>query len=416
MTDSREKRSLWQQSLVAVMLALVFFLPSVRAYITAVPQVTYFLPVFFLVGLALLRISSRPWFELPLVQVVYVSLCAFLVSWLMLSSTWTISTAQYQTDLFLLGTLLLLVLVSSVVLDEWSIELFFRIMIGLGMFVGLVVVAEFVIIGSFDAAGTYLYGRYLTISHILGITATGASLRFLISGTRSKLWAFLALVLFLELALSLGRGSLLSALLIFAVSSLGILIYQLSRNSGYGNWVSGVGKFAATVLFGLGTLTMAMQVGRTKARLLRMLSGNELEEGGRGAMWREALGYIQDSPVLGFGLSSNGLLVSGTEVAHPHNLFLQVWLDGGILAVVILLAILVVPFYCFVRNLGKHSAVQDALLFPMVGMFFFIILEYSKSGNAYTARGLFLYGLCVIILAEKGKIKTGSDGLRQDMP
>ena len=153
-------------------------------------------------------------------------------------------------------------------------------------------------------------------------------------------------------------------------------------------------------------MTMALQVGRTKARLLRMLSGNELEEGGRGAMWREALGYIQDSPFLGYGLSSNGLLVSGTEVAHPHNMFLQVWLDGGALAVITLLLILMVPVFSFLRNLGGAGRINEALLFPFVGMFFFLFLEYSKSGNFYTARGLFIFALCVVFLAEKRRLKA----------
>jgi len=381
------------------MLALIFFLPSIRAYVLFIPRAVYFGPLLVLVALALLKMWRTPRLAISPILVLYVTLVAFFCIWLMVSSFWTISSSQYQIDLVLLGTILVLVVSCAVLLDNQSIEIFFRLVCLIGAIVGLAVIGEFLILGSFNAGGTHLYDVYLTIAHLLGLAATGASIRYLASEKNSWGWGVIAGILFLELALSLARGALLSTLLIFLVFSVGILVYQLWRNPGFGNWASGITKFGTTFLLGLGTITMALQVERTRSRLLRMFSGTELEEGGRGSIWREALGNIQDSPWLGFGLSSSGPLSMGMESDYPHNLFLQVWLDGGLLALVLLTIILAVPILSVARVIMKPDFDREPLLFPLVGMYCFLFLEYSKSGNFYTGRGIFLFGLCMIMLA-----------------
>ncbi len=391
--------------LVAAMLALVFLFPSIRAYVPAVPRAMYFAPLLVLATLALVRIWHRPRSKFPFTVILYVTLGSTLCLWLMMSSFWTISTTQFPVDLALLGTILILILSCSVLIDTRTIEILLVLIFSLAAMIGLLVVGEFLLLGNLQAFGTHLYRVYLTVAHLLGLAATGAAVRYLVPGPRSWVWSIFALVLFMELALSLARGALLSALMIFIISSILILLYQLWRNPGYRSWVDGATKFFITFLLGLATIVMAMQIERTKVRLMRLFSGTELEEGGRGMIWREALRNIQDSPWTGFGLSSNGPLSMGREIDYPHNLFLQVWLDGGIPALILLTLTLSIPLFAFLRTLAKKDSGHEYLLFPLVGIFTFLFLEYSKSGNFYTSRDLFLFGLFIVILADKTSVK-----------
>jgi len=72
-------------------------------------------------------------------------------------------------------------------------------------------------------------------------------------------------------------------------------------------------------------------------------------------IWRETLTFLKDHPIAGSGLASYSLRivpyhqkVNGENIEifhHPHNIFLTIWINTGILGLLAFLGILLNIFY-----------------------------------------------------------------------
>jgi O-antigen ligase len=141
-----------------------------------------------------------------------------------------------------------------------------------------------------------------------------------------------------------------------------------------------------------GIIFVALQVERTARRLRRLVSGSELEAGGRGALWTTSIENIVQSPITGYGLGTSGIMAGAHEAHYPHNLFLQVWLDGGIISFLLLLGLVVFPFlYALWQLIRGRLPSNHWIVYP--ALFLFLFLEYSKSSNFYTGRFLLVTGI-----------------------
>lgn len=395
-------------SLSAILFAAILVLPCLRAFIPNAPQWIYFLPILGLMFIALQRLVLQPYRGLSAPVMLFLVSATALFLWLATTSFWSISLNQYMLDLVLVGALVVIIVLAALLLKYRVLEIFFRLVCILAAFVGLFVVGEYILLGSFKSGHTQLSETYLTIANLLGIAATGSTIRFIIGRKFEKLWGLLSLVLLLELSLSLARGALLFTVLIVLAVAFIIPAYRMIASRNLNDWLYGALKIGTTVFLVGGTFIMAIQVERTRMRLLRILSGDELDSGGRGYLWDTALENIMDSPWLGYGLGSNGLLSAGHDGGYPHNLFLQVWLDGGVLAVILLAVTLLTPIGFTVRWLWRSGNRPGYFVLPLIGMYMFTLLEYSKSGNFYTSRSLFLLGSAVITLAADTNITTAA--------
>jgi len=148
------------------------------------------------------------------------------------------------------------------------------------------------------------------------------------------------------------------------------------------------------VPFLCGLILISLNVERTKSRLIRMISiKNELMRGGRGIRWKNAWEGIIDSPFFGYGLGGNGLII-GNDSYYPHNMLLQIWLDGGIVALILGILFMTYPIYLYFKNTKytKYDPTSTILLL----LYLFYCLYYSKSGNFYTARVLIISGVLLV--------------------
>lgn len=379
---------------------VILGLPAARAYFPVIPAVVAYFPVLVLVAMMIVKMGIWPLHRLRLEVGVQVVLVCVLLSWLALSSSWTLSYSQYEVDLRYLLFAGIITVTAGATLSFGDLDRLIKVICTIGLIVGLGVVAEFAVLGSLQTSGTKISEIYLTIANLVGVAATGASIRFVASPGAARGWGFLALALMLELSLSLARGALLSSILILVVGVVTIPLLKIICSRGLRVWSFGVFKMSAVVILIVGALGMGMQVERTRVRLVRMFSGHELAEGGRGEIWRVSLDNIREAPIAGYGLGSNGLLSRGFDGGYPHNLFMQVWLDGGWLAVILLVAILGLPIFVAVQRVvqGERNTGTD-ILFSLLAMFVFEILEFSKSGNFYAARILLVLSVAVVIAA-----------------
>lgn len=399
---------------VPLLFVAILAFPVVRAFFPAIPPWGMFLPLAGLVLIAGLELSARPISFIPRDMLIYLGLVFSFLVWLAVTSIWTISPDQYLDDLRYLGLLGLLTFCSASLLHVDNLDRFLLLLCLTGFVGGLLVVGEFILLGSLQVTDTSISSIYLTVANLIGVAATGASVRFLVLEKFHWGWGVLALALLLELSLSLARGALLATVLIVGAMAILMPALHMVRRQGVGTWIQGSFKLAAVFLLIAGTFTMGMQVERTRTRFLRLFTGEELESGGRGQIWDQALMSLNDNPFWGSGLGSNGILSRGYDEGYPHNLFLQVWLDGGWPALVLLAGIIGCPLLIAARMTREDRSLEKMkLLLPFLAMFIFQIFEYGKSGNFYAARPFFVFSIAVVIIGlNRARPETSDDAER----
>jgi O-antigen ligase len=130
---------------------------------------------------------------------------------------------------------------------------------------------------------------------------------------------------------------------------------------------------------------------RTSGRLKRLFFGDELQSGGRGELWSEALHKIAEAPILGHGLGESSVINF-----YPHNLFLQVGVDGGLFAIILLMVVVIAPLIIFYKAKVRHIFKNDPMPVAFLAAYLWALLEYCKSGDFYKARALFIIASLLI--------------------
>ncbi len=322
----------------------------------------------------------------------YLMMFLFLLSWLSISIIWTMSVSQYRIDLLLLAAVLVTLLL---LVCNFSPGFIRMVQWWLVFFSNVVAVSILYYLGGFiqvEAWGTAVYDFYLTAGRCLALGYITSLVSFLVTPSKKVFWFLSALLHVAALAVTMARGALLfSALIVLLLPIWGI---ELSRFKLRLERLLARRYLLFTIPAVVVTLFLALQIPGNRLRLLRMLSlGEELSVGGRGLIWSRALDYLTYKPLLGYGLGSSGYLSAGAEELYPHNLFFQIWLDGGVLAFVLLLFIVAFPLAAFLRL--KKELIREHLAVFLC--YVYLIMEYSKSHSVYTARDLFMFGFAVVL-------------------
>lgn len=389
--------------LVGCCLAGLAALPPLRA-ILAVPEWSYLVALAVLLAAASIKVTLGRAAHVPNAVAAFVCLAVLLYAWLMLSATWSVSTRQFTSDLILLIALLAATVSTALLATQRAARITLGIIAAVASLVSFAVFGQYIAAGALVGYNLRLLEYYLTISTLLALGAVVSFTRAAALPHRRWVWGFAGFTALAGLALSLGRGALLSAMfLIMVFGTIGILSNPMPRHAlrpylvGLSGRLLAGGLFAFTIAAGIWG---AFQVERTRARLLRLFSGGELTaEGSRAGIWARGWERIAEAPVQGYGLGSSGLMSALNEGTHPHNLFLQVWLDGGVLALVLLAMIVAMPFLVVFYQARTIGMPRAAL--PLLAGYALLILEYSKSYSVYTARTLFIFGALVLVSAHR---------------
>lgn len=383
-----------RDALIGCCFASFAFLPIVRS-MAGVPEFVYAVPLGLLMVILASRLST-PLLKIHRIVGVYVVVVFVFCAWILLTSLWTVSTDRALQDgilvLYLGAVAFLGAMLSSPETVRWTL-----IWVNLvGSVVALIVLADYVARGSFRGYDSLVSDFYLTASSILGASAVGLT-AYLVSGRRTRPVLLLTLVIILTgLALGLGRMALLTTFLIATLLGIGGAINRIRTGRNWKALLSGLGIGVVVFLLAGGLFWGAMQVERTATRLMRLFGSLEYEllAGGRGLLWSAAWNQIGEKPILGHGLGSSGVLTSGSPTDYPHNLFLQVWLEGGLIGLGLLFVIVVLPLWLYSRQTDRELR-RNAL--PFLAMYVYYLLTYQTSSNAYTARALVLMGMLVIV-------------------
>jgi len=203
-----------------------------------------------------------------------------------------------------------------------------KVQAGLGQVLGavgaLVAVLTLVLFVMEPTADGRLYGLGQLDTPVVAALVFGATFLFVVHGlfltkrTGARLFGLLCLIpLGVAVALSDSRNAWVSVP--FGVMVM-VLAHVAPTRAQFLQWSILLGSLGLLVLFGLANTDEL---------------GNSLMPRGdsyRPLIWQETLARVQESPWIGLGILTNDDVVAGKlTFAHPHNLYLSVLFQGGIL-------------------------------------------------------------------------------------
>lgn len=377
---------------------------SVLRSALGISQVAYFAPMGLVLGIVLVKLMLDRTNRLQGYELWFVGASVLLFGWLLTSVFWTASNTQYAKDaLLVLGLLGLAGLVPFIVVEN-VLKAALVTLVGIGCAVGVYVLNSYVVAGSLRGYSIAFGDFYLMVSKSVGTATVGLTVYTIFTDER-RWWQFLLILfLFIALALSLSRGALLFALSVVVLALFYALFRESLNRSSIGAYLKSLGGRTAGVgaIMGGGSvlIAVALAVERTAVRLRRLLGGGGASVSERLSLWRASWEYIGQAPLLGYGLGSSGLLIAGDEFTYPHNFLLQLWVDGGIGAVLLMLIIVSLPVLAFLTSEERAGAARLALL----GIYLYLVLDFSKSYNFYTGRLLFVF--CALSISSFRKMEA----------
>jgi len=381
---NQRRAILLADNIVAVSLVLLTIAGPLRVLYNLDYKI-YYIAIVILIFLGFLKALTVP--KINKNVAAYILIAWILFGWLISSIMWTLSS--WKEDLFLVISLLAIITLAGFLVKRSTIEKYLIYLIIGTFFVTLFVLKETGALLNISGYGTRVHEAYLTLSLPQGLALAISVFHFANkSSFKIKLfWFFSSMFFVLGLGVGLARGSLVFCFFAIIVISLfylwnyqGIFYKKIKE---YGKYI-----FAITIFLG-GLLLVAFNVERTASRLARMIDiSGELLGGGRGRLWSSAWQGIGEAPIIGHGLGMNSVIVG----SYPHNLFLQVWIDGGIIAVLFLLLLILLPIVLFLKKFKNHH--KDPKFLSLFSIIIILILEFSKSFDFYSARSL----LIVLIL------------------
>ncbi len=377
-------------------LAFLAALPVIRTDIIAAPVFVLLLPALIMFSVSVVKLITQKkllFFKNVLLQY-YLILSLFL--FLLISIFWRSFDFGITQDIA--SMLFILITVTAVLLsfNIKSISYFLNWVIAFAVFATLLLIYQYIQVGNLRGYGI---SGYLTKAQLIGAGALIAFYKLLyFKSTNNKLYSFYVLLLFVGLALSLARGALLSAVLI--AIGMAIFYFKTNKVKSYSiiEWFSNMSvRIASVGLVGI-LIVLAMQIERTALRLQRLFTGGEIA-GPRSELWSNSVTGISEAPFFGYGVGSSGIISSGQATYYPHNLFLQVSIDGGIVALIILTIVCLYPIFRTV-SLYISKKLKSHLWIPLFACYIFMFMEYSKSMNFYDARIFISIGLILVITVE----------------
>lgn len=248
-------------------------------------------------------------------------------------------------------------------------------------FVGLLAVFSLPAIGNVGrlstlGGGPNIFGRFMAlltigslewkkfrVSGLVFIVPAIAVSLLILTGSRG---AMLAGSLGLLTYLALDRRSLVAKFLLISVCTLFLIVAFL--------WT------------GLGGTMLAS----FSDRVINMTFEEHFESSHRSELFADAISLWRESPIFGLGLSG---YASRGIMRYPHNLFLELLCEGGIVAAVLFVLSLlpIVGMMVFHRRELHTLSVSAFVMYFVASMF---------SGDLYNSLGLFLLMLFIVIPAQ----------------
>ncbi len=367
----------------------------------------YYVSVGALLGVAVFRcglaLRSCNWHIVPFSNIllalglqrkllIYLFLYCALFGWLVLTSLWTTAPKELWKEDFFYICVLLSVIGLTGLCVTWESENRFL----LYWVAGAAVTSFYVLQGTFAATSAKEYMQFfkedqgsvrLTLATPQGVGLAISFFHLCVAESKKRkiLWLVITLLFITGIGRSVARGTLL-----LSIVTIGIVFffYAWHYQGPMQEKIKKLWKYAvgfAMLIFGL--FFVALNVEKFASRLARMTNiSHEWSKYRGGRLWAPAWGHIQEAFFFGHGLGFNSAYPDIRQLHYPHNLFLQVWLDGGLVAFFLLSALLIWPIAFFLKHFKSNH--NDPVLLSLFAILILLILEFSKSYDFYAAISL----------------------------
>nr|WP_240701406.1 O-antigen ligase family protein [Vibrio kanaloae] len=192
---------------------------------------------------------------------------------------------------------------------------------------------------------------YLTVAMPIGCLLT-FSLLFLLNDIKSIkktiLASFLVILSLLALSTLLSRGAVILPLLIFMVHVFFLLFFSNLK------WINKFLIMFSIVFLVFVSLSYSNLIDMRQLYRIENLMDN-LSNEPRVIVYSNAIDLIKDSPLFGYGTGSAGDYFHGT---YPHNIFLDVLINGGVILLIAFILILtkyLCSVYRFYRFFNRYN-------------------------------------------------------------
>ena len=379
-------------------------MPMLRTQLP-IPSVGLLIPVAMVFGLGAIKIFSTGKLHILTNVAAHFYFILLLFVYLLSSSFWNpfdVSTGDATLKIFLILITAVSVIIS---LNSRGAYHFVNWIIFFAVFAAFTLFLEYIRLGNFSG---YRLSDTLVRPQLMGLgTIFSVSKLLFFRETGEKRYMVITGFLLFGLAFGGARGALLLSFGICMII-LGYYFYMVNPKSySLQQWFKNKSLRIFSIASVIIVITAALQIERTANKMRRLFFGGELLYGERADLWASSFLSYLDSPVIGFGLRSSGLLSYEQESYYPHNMFLEVMLDGGIIALIILLIICIYPIVRAVE-LYRKDRLKNMIWLPLMAGYIFLIFEFSKSSMIYDGRILFSMGLILLIAVEY--VKNESKG------
>lgn len=145
--------------------------------------------------------------------------------------------------------------------------------------------------------------------------------------------------------------------------------------------------------------------------LISLLTSRDQSLTGRLPLWQIVWDYIRARPLWGYGYGAFWLqetfgpsvsVMAGWEVPHAHNGFLDLWLELGLIGLVLGVLLLITSLVFWIR-IYLQTGVPEALFWSTIGGFF-LLYNFAESGFLRTNNIVWLF-LVLMYLARNRWLK-----------
>ena len=203
-------------------------------------------------------------------------------------------------------------------------------------------------------------------------------------------------VLFLSMLSTISRGGFLAFILSVITFGLGLAIAE-----GKTKYIMGVMATIGGVLL----VIFKTLLGKFLLFRFAFAIAKDASIQNRYRMWAQAIEHIKEHPLIGGGPNQNQVFSGVLFTENPHNFYLKIGMDAGVIGIVLFVAVLIFLFRRSLKLLHAHEREMRilgvAFLTTLVVASFNAAIEPTLSGYHYSPIFWFIMGLLLALTSDQ---------------
>lgn len=237
---------------------------------------------------------------------------------------------------------------------------------------------------------------YLALGRTLGISILITVILYFINENKKIKSLFIILIILqmiIALLLSGGRTPFIALLIVFTL----YLTFSFKTSFKKIFLRKGTKKIVFFIALIIPIIFILANLGTFDVMIVRLTelindSGGGTSANARWIRYETAIDMCAESPILGKGIGSFPIFYSGTDIRdYPHNIFLEITSELGILGLIAFLLIVSFCLYCGFILYKRKFKIIDSLQMTLILVFLYLIINANISGDLNDNRLMFTF-------------------------